>query len=98
VGFAYVEVTAVLVANTAVAVVTVTTVGARAGGEPERLARVRSVGSRDGVGLPDIHLSAASTQLTRSSVLVLGVRDPAVGVGGTVDPLDVVGALRVAVT
>lgn len=93
-----VEVAAVLVADAAIAVVTVTAVGASAGYETSALARVGSVGSGDGVGLPDVHLSAAGTELAGSTVRV-GVRwVPALDVGGAVDPLDVVGALGVAVS
>jgi hypothetical protein len=53
---------------------------------------------RDAVGLPDVHLSAASASGAGTSVGVIGVGDPAGGVGLAIDPLDVVGALRVTVS
>lgn len=94
-----VEVAAVLVANSAVAVVAVTAadvVGALL--ETSALAGVGSVGSGDGVGLPDVHLGAAGTHLALAGVGVVVGRVPALDVGYTVDELDVVGALGVAVS
>jgi len=96
--YAYVEITAILVAQTAVAVVTVTTGFASALLETRTLARMGSVGSGNGVGLPDIHLWAAGTDLTRSGVGVVRGGVPSLDVGLAVDELDVVGALRIAVT
>jgi hypothetical protein len=93
-----VEVAAILVADTLVAVVAVTAVGARAGNNTRALAGVGSVCGRDAVGLPDVHLSAASASGAGTSVGVIGVGDPAGGVGLAIDPLDVVGALRVTVS
>jgi hypothetical protein len=96
---AYVEITSVLVADTAV---TVAAVSARdiisALLKTRALARVRGVGGRDGVGLPDIHLGAAGTDLTRSGVRVSVRWVPALDVGLSVDKLDVVGTLAIAVT
>ena len=94
----YVEITSVLVANTVVTLRVITTLGALASVDTVLAAGVRSVGSGDGVGLPDIHLRAAGTELTTSSVLVLVGWVPSLGVGNTLDPLDVVGALGIAVT
>ena len=94
-----VEVAAVLVANSAVAVVAVTAAYfVLALLETSALAGMRSVGSGDGVGLPDVHLGAAGTQLALAGVGVVVGRVPALDVGHTVDELDVVGALGVAVT
>ena len=95
----YVEITSVFVAKTAVAVVAISArdvISALL--ETRALARVRGVGGGDGVGLPDVHLRAAGTDLAGSSVRV-GVRwVPALDVGLSVDELDVVGTLTVAVT
>ncbi|KAJ8109446.1 hypothetical protein OPT61_g7451 [Boeremia exigua] len=94
-----VEVTTVLVAHTLVAVGTVTALDLRrAGIKSGVLARVGGVGGRDGVGFPDIHLGAAGTHLAISGVRVVGRTVPALRVGLAVDPLDVVGALGVAVS
>jgi len=62
--------------------------GARMGGE----------GSSHVVGLPDIHLRAASAVVTDTSVRVRVGRVPALNVGQAVDELDVTGALSIAVT
>jgi hypothetical protein len=94
-----VEIATVLVAKTTVAVVTVTAayvVGALL--ETSALAGMGSVGGGDGVGLPDVHLWAASTDLTLAGVRVVVRRVPALNVGLSVDELDVVGALGVAVS
>ena len=93
----HVEVAAVLVANAAVAVVTITAGGALASNKAKFFARVRCIGRGDGVGLPKIHLSAAGAQLSASRILVVWTRLPALRVGVAVDPLDVMRALRVAV-
>lgn len=63
-----VEVTSILVADTVVAVVTVTALSARAAVETLVTADMRGVRSSLGVGLPDIHLRA-----TRSVSAVAGV-------------------------
>lgn len=93
----HVEVAPVLVANTAVALVAITTVSARARNEPKLFAGVRCVGSRDRVGLPEIHLSAARAQFSATSILIIGAGFPTLGIRSTVDPFDVVRALRVTV-
>lgn len=93
-----VEVTAVLVANAVVAVIAVTAVGASACYDARALAGVRGVGGGDGVGLPDIHLGAACTCVTLAGVGVVLRAVPALDVGLAIDPLDVVGALGVAVS
>lgn len=61
-------------------------------------AGVGSEGGRDLVGLPDIHLRAASTVVTNTSVRVVGGGRPALNVTNTVDVLEITGALSVAVT
>ena len=71
-----VEVAAVLVADTVVTLVTVTAVGAFAAGLALDGADVGGDGSAHGVGFPDIHLVAAGTVGTRSSVGVVGVGSP----------------------
>jgi len=47
----------------------------------ELSARVRSVGSGDGVGLPDVHLRAACTQFTDTTIDIALGRLPAIRVG-----------------
>jgi hypothetical protein len=98
-GCTYVEIASVLVAHTSVAAVAISAGGViSALRKTLALARVRGVGGRDGVGLPDIHLRAARTDLARSRVRV-GVRwVPTLNVGLAVDELDVVGALGITVT
>jgi hypothetical protein len=93
-----VEVAAVLVADTLVAVVAITTVGACAGNNTRALAGMGGVGSRDTVGLPNIHLRAAGANGTSTGVSIVGVGDPAGAVGLAVDELHVVGALGIAVS
>lgn len=57
-----------------------------------------SVGSSNGVSLPNVHLWATSTGLTLTSVGVVGGGVPSDNVGLAVDEFDVVGALRITVT
>lgn len=47
---------------------------------------------------PDIHLRAAGTVVTNTSVSIVGGGGPALNVGDTVDELEITGALSVAVT
>ena len=93
-----VEVASILVADALVAVGAVAAVEPCAGYETGALAGVRSVRGGDGVGLPDVHLRAAGAKLAVAGVGVVGRRGPALSVGLAVDPLDVVGALGVAVS
>jgi hypothetical protein len=93
-----VEVAAVLVANALVAIGAVAAVDAGAGYETSALAGVGRVGGGNRVSLPNVHLGAAGAEFARAGVGVVGGRDPAVVVGLAVDPLDVVGALGVAVS
>lgn len=95
---AYVEIASVLVADTAIAVVAITALITRALGDAVVLAGMGSVGSGDRVGLPDIHLRAAGAVFAGSGVLVVVGWVPALDVGLTVDELDVVGALGIAVS
>ena len=68
-----VEVAAILVAHALVAVVAVAAVSRGcASDETSALAGVGSVGGRDAVGLPDVHLGAASAGLAGSGVGVVG--------------------------
>lgn len=93
-----VEIASVLVADARVAVISITTVGSLAAGESVALARVGSVGRGGLVSLPDIHLCAASSELSAASVLVAVTWGPVNDVGLTVDELHVMGALRVTVS
>jgi hypothetical protein len=61
------------------------------------LARVGGISSRDGVGLPDVHLGAASTKFTDARVRVALGGVPSVNIGLATNELDVTGALAVAV-
>lgn len=60
-------------------------------------ARVGSEGLGDAVGLPNVELHAAGAVLACTRVSVLWVRNPALGVGLTVNKFDVMRALGVAV-
>lgn len=93
-----VKVAAILIADALVAVVAVAAVSACAGSDTRALAGMRGVGGRDGVGLPDVHLGAAGADVTLTGVGVVLSAVPARNVSLTVDPLDVVGALSVAVS
>jgi hypothetical protein len=98
-GNTYVKIATVLVADTSIAVGIRVTAGlALALEEAVLAARMGSVGIGNGVGLPDVHLGAACSVLAATSVLVVWARVPALGVGGTVDPLHVVRTLSIAVT
>jgi hypothetical protein len=59
---------------------------------------VRSKSLRNGVCLPDIHLGAAASVATNTSVGVVGRWLPTLNVGLTVDELQVTRALAVTVT
>ena len=76
-----VEITSILIADTGVAVISITTVGSLALDEALTRACVRGVGRRRLVGLPDIHLCAASSVLSAASVDVAVRWSPAVDVG-----------------
>lgn len=93
-----VEVAAVLVAHALVAVVAVTAVCTCALDETSTLAGVGGVSSGNRVGFPDVHLRTASTNGASAGVAIVGGGHPARAVGLAVDPLDVVGALGVAVS
>lgn len=95
----YVVIATVPVALSVIAVVTVTAgLLISALSESSLFARMGSVSSGDGVGLPDVHLGAASTDLARSGIRVGVGGVPALNVGLSVDVLDVVGALSIAVS
>jgi len=76
-----VEVTPVLVTDTGVSLITVTALGTRATGLALNGARVRSVGSGDGVCFPNIHLRAASTVGSGTGVRVTSRWGPSINVG-----------------
>lgn len=71
-----VEVTAVFVAETAVPVVTITALGTGAACLPDGGARMGGISSRDGVGLPEVHLGAASSVAALAGVGVVGSTTP----------------------
>lgn len=93
-----VEIASVLVADTLITFSTVTALGTFAAVLAVHGADVGSVGSGDGVSLPDIHLIAASAVATRSGVDVVARGSPVQDIGLTVDKLQVVRALGIAVT
>jgi hypothetical protein len=76
-----VEVTSVLVTDTGVAVISITTVGSLAAGEALALARVWGVGRGGLVSLPDVHLCAASSELSAASIFIAGRWSPVNDVG-----------------
>jgi hypothetical protein len=93
-----VEITAVLVAETVIAVASVTAGGIGiADLDTSTRARVRSVSRGDRVGLPDVHLGAACTELAGSGVRVRIRGVPALKVGHAVHEFQVVGALGITV-
>ena len=86
----------------AVAGVAVRGVGTAAGVALARVvggvgAGVRSIGAGDAVGLPDIHLSTASTKVTNTGVDIVARGLPSFNVGLAVDELEVTRALGVTV-
>lgn len=76
-----VEITTVLVANTIVPRIIVTTISSRTAGLTIDCARMGSISGSIGVGLPDIHFSTACSVLSGSSVGVVGIPIPAKDVG-----------------
>lgn len=92
-----IEITAVLVAHSGVAVVAVAAVHTVASDLAGPLADMRGVRRGVKVGLPDVHLGAAATVLAAAGVGVVVGAVPALDVGLSVDELDVEGALAVAV-
>jgi len=66
--------------------------------ETHGVARMWSIGSRDGVGFPEIHFRAARTHGTASGVGIASSWCPSLNVGLTSDELHVMWALRIAVT
>jgi len=62
------------------------------------IARVRSEGVGDAVGLPDVHLRAARAQIAGACVGIVRRRDPARNIALAINELDVTRALRVAVS
>lgn len=76
-----VEVTSVLVAETRVAVIAVTTLDSRAAGEPVACAGMRGVGRRVQVRLPDVHLGTAGSVATTSGVRIGGGWGPVEEIG-----------------
>jgi len=93
-----VEIATILVADTLVSLISITALDSSAGQKTGGLADVRSVGSRDGVGLPDVHLGAAGTVGTGSSIGVGRRSGPSLNVCLSGNHLQVVWALRIAVT
>ena len=77
-----VEVTSIRVASSSITVVAVSSTAsiASAHGLAGSVARVGSVGVRDGVGLPEIHLSTARTVVTDTGVRIVGRLEPSLNV------------------
>lgn len=76
-----VEITTIFVAHTSITVVAITTGSTAAAGLASASARMRSIGSRDRVGFPDIHLSTASTVLADTGVGIVGRWVPSSNIG-----------------
>lgn len=76
-----VEIASVLVADTVVPVGTITTFDAVAASLANSAARMRSIGGRDRVGFPDVHLSTAGSVTTLAGVGVVGGSSPPENVG-----------------
>jgi len=76
-----VEVTTVGVANASVSVVCTTASCAAAAGGRSAVTRMGGVGSRNGVGLPDIHLVTAGTVVSGTSVGIVCRSLPSIRVG-----------------
>ncbi len=76
-----VEVASILVANSTISVVTITACGSRAAVWAIDAAAVGSIGGRDRVGFPDIHLIAACSVLTLSGIWISGAASPSDSVG-----------------
>jgi hypothetical protein len=94
-----VEVATILVAHTSIPVsIVIAALGTTATSLTRDGARVGSVGRALAVGLPDIHLNAASTILAGTGVGVVGRRLPVEEVCLAVDELHVVGTLSIAIT
>jgi len=94
-----VEVAAIRIANTSIALraVGATAAVALAAALADNGARVRSEGSSHVVGLPDIHLRAAAAIAAETGVGIIGRRGPVLNVGLAVDELKVARALSIAV-
>lgn len=92
-----VEITPILIAQTAVPLIPIPTVRPLAPGRAGALAGVRRVGRGIQVGLPDVHLGTARAVLPAARVGVVGRAAPPLDVGLSVDELDVRRALGVAV-
>jgi len=93
-----VEVASIFVTDSTIAVATVTTFSTFATVLSVNGAYVRSVGSRDRVGFPNVHFITASTIVSDSRVWIVGAWFPLLAVGLSVDPFEIVRALRVTVT
>lgn len=77
-----VEVTSIRVASSSITVVAVSSTASIASAHrlAGSVARVGSVGVRDGVGLPEIHLSTARTVVTDTGVRIVGRLEPSLNV------------------
>jgi hypothetical protein len=93
-----VKVATILVANSSISVVAVSTFGSTASVETIDCANVGSVGRGHRVGFPDIHLNAAGSISSSTSVGVVGGGFPVKDVGLAVNKFHVVGALGIAIT
>ena len=93
-----VEVASVLVAHARVSIAARAALGASAHSLAVDGARVRCVGVRDGVGLPDVHLRAAGAHCSGTRIRVAGRRIPSHNVSQSIDELQVLRALSIAVS
>mmetsp|Transcript_3850 Transcript_3850/g.6473 ORF Transcript_3850/g.6473 Transcript_3850/m.6473 type:complete len:237 (+) Transcript_3850:357-1067(+) len=97
----WVDVTAILVTDTVVALTFVSVAASNAFTTvlPWHLTVVRCVGRGHAVCLPDVHLGAAAAILSHAHVVaeVLRVRNPLLHICGTIDELDVMWTLGIAI-
>lgn len=92
-----IEIATILIAYSAVPVIAITTISTVAPSLTIYAAWVGSVSVRNGVGFPDIKFRAAGSVQPRSGVGVGGGWGPVYNVGLSVDELDVVWALCIAI-
>jgi len=93
-----VEVTSIFVAHTAISVRSITACGTITTGLTYDSAYVRSVGRSHGVRFPHVHFVATRSIFSSSSVGISGVGLPIENIGLSVNELDIVGALGIAVS
>lgn len=92
-----IEIATVLIAYSAVPVISITAISTVAPSLTSYVAWVGSVSVRNGVGFPDIKFRATGSVQTSTGVGVVGGRGPVYDVGLSVDELDVMWALSIAI-